>query len=157
MRNQCTRSTTRQSAQSPYSSTHGDNTSQIKKLSMVSLLHFLISFKYTYRHLQISTHKAACMTGALKDPQQLQKPSKSGARWQASTVPCHTVSMPTPPATCHLHMAQTDQIITSVHKDSSCFSYSSCWSMLHSKGLQTFRKTKIFLTSSQLQTPRSHF
>lgn len=89
MRNHCTqghsRSTTRQSAQSPQSPTHGDNGSGIKELSAMNLLHFLISFKGPHRHLQISTHKAASMTcWASKGPQQLQK-AQSGARWQAES------------------------------------------------------------------------
>lgn len=89
MRSHCTQgysqSTTRQWAQSPQSPTHGDNSSRNKELSARNLLHFLISFKDPHRHLQISTHKAACMTcWASKGPQQLQK-APSGARWEAES------------------------------------------------------------------------
>lgn len=78
-------STTRQWTQSPQPPTHGNNSSQIKEQRAMNLLRFLISFKDPHRQLQISTHKAACMTcWASKGPQQLQK-AQSGARWQAES------------------------------------------------------------------------
>lgn len=148
MRNHCTqghsRSTTRQSAQSPQSPTHGDNSSRIKELSAMNLLHFLISFKGPHRHLQISTHKAASMTcWASKGPQQLQK-AQSGARWQEESPSTPWVCPPLQQSATFTG-PQMDQTVTSAYKESSFFSYSSCQSVLHfMKSFKTFGKPRTF-------------
>lgn len=151
MRNYCiqghSQSTTRQSAQNPYSPTHGDNISWIKRTERdesAPLSHQL------QVHLRASSNQhpqSSLPNSSLKGPSATTKASKSGVRWQASTVPCNTVSTPTPPAIHHLHLhtAQTDQIITSAYKDSNFFSYSRCRSVLHStKGFKPFEKPRSF-------------
>lgn len=100
-----------------------------------SLLHFLISFKYTHKHLQTGTHRAACRAAASENPQRLQY-----VEWDCRRAQCPATSRahPTTATICHLHLLQVRLIICEqwwllLVKDSTSFPYSSCKSALQPK------------------------
>lgn len=141
----------------PQSLTHGDNSSGIKELNTIHLLHFLISFKDPH-----SISKPAPTKLPLHDLLSLKGPSATskGSIWSKMTgrVPCNTASVSIPPAIHNLHTARMDQTATFAYKESSFFLYSSCHSMLHfMKSFKPFEKGRSFSHPAKYKLQSSHF